>query len=72
MSVIDFPTAEEKQRAILLALQNGQQLTTQQCYRHFGTTELRKVVCRLREKGFDIRGERRDGNNYKTYYLAAN
>lgn len=72
MSTIDFPTSEEKQRAILLAFQNGQQLTNQMCYRLYHTTELRKVVCRLRDKGFDIRSERREGNTYKHYYLATN
>ena len=71
MSTIDFPTSEQKQRAVLMALQNGQQLTTQRCYREFHTTELRKIVCRLRGMGHDIKSERRDGENYKTYYLAA-
>lgn len=69
MSVIDFPPDDGKQQAVLLALQNGQHLTTQICYRHFGTTELRKVVCRLRDKGYDIRSYRNDGENYKHYFL---
>lgn len=28
MSAIDFPTSEEKQRGVLMALQNGQHLQT--------------------------------------------
>lgn len=69
MSEIDFPTSAEKQKAVLAALKNGHHLTTQICYRELGTTELRKVVCRLREKGHDIRSYKRAGEDFKHYYL---
>lgn len=69
MSTIDFPTSEEKQRAVLQALQNGQHLTVQICFRLFGTTELRRIVSRLRKK-FDIRSYRLEGENFLHYYLA--
>jgi ACT domain-containing protein len=69
MNEIDFPTAEEKQRAILMAFQNGAHLTVQICFRMYHTTELRKVVTRLRRQGYNIVGEKLDGKNYKTYWL---
>jgi len=69
---LDFPTAEEKQKAILLAFQNGQHLTTQICYSRFHTTELRKVICRLKKMGYNILSYRREGENFNHYYLATN
>jgi hypothetical protein len=69
MNEIDFPTAEEKQRAILMAFQNGMRLTVQMCFRLFHTTELRKVVTRLRRMGHNIVSEKLNGENYKTYWM---
>lgn len=67
---IDFPTAEEKQRAILMAFQNGRHMTVNDMQRIGHTTEGRKVVSRLRRMGNDIRDYRREGENFKRYYLA--
>jgi len=69
---LDFPTAEEKQKAILLAFQNGQHMTVNDMQRVGHTTEGRKVVSRLRRQGHRIVGEKINGNNYMTYYLATN
>ena len=72
MSTILFPEEAEKQRCVLTALLNGHHLTTQRCFRQFGTTELRRIVSRLRKRGYDIRSFRRAGENFKTYYLKTN
>jgi transposase-like protein len=70
--IIDFPSPEEKQRAILMALQGGAHLTVQDMLRIGRTTEGRKVISRLRQKGHNIIGRKEGGNDFKTYYLAAN
>lgn len=64
------------QREILAALQRGERLTVQRTFSLFHTTELRKVVSRLRRKGYDIRAERKskqtiDGRSvtFNEYYL---
>ena len=51
-------------------------LTCKECEREIGTTELRKRVCDLKAKGYEIlgvweEGENRVGNptRYKRYYL---
>lgn len=69
---IDFPAAEDKQRAILMAFQNGRHMTVNDMQRVGHTTEGRKVVSRLRRMGNDIRSYKRPGENYNHYYLETN
>lgn len=57
------------QYKVLKAYIAGQKLTVQKCFREFGTTELRKINCRLREKGWDIRGKYLAGEGWKTFWL---
>lgn len=42
------------QKAILDSLQRGERLTVQKAYHKFHTTELRKVISRLRKFGYTI------------------
>lgn len=56
--------------------ESGGRLTVQKAFRLFHTTELRKVVSRLRRRGYDIRSERKsddsaDGRRvyFNEYYL---
>ena len=65
------------QYEILFALMSGERLSVQKVFRLFHTTELRKVVSRLRRRGHDIRSEKRTGLTYdgrtvtyNEYYLA--
>ena len=69
MNTIDLPTSEEKQRAVLMALQNGQHLTVQRCFREFHTTELRRIVDRLRKAGHNIVSVPVAGEKYHEFYL---
>lgn len=64
------------QHDILAAFERGERLTVQKAFRLFHTTELRKVVSRLRRRGYDIRSNRKtseteDGRavTYNEYYL---
>ena len=64
------------QYEILFALMSGERLSVQKAFRLFHTTELRKVVSRLRRRGYDIRSEKRtkqslDGRQvtYNEYFL---
>jgi hypothetical protein len=63
-------------RDILAYLQSGGRLTVNKAIRLFHTTELRKVVSRLRREGWIIAADRRhdkteDGRavTYNEYYL---
>ena len=63
-------------RDILAYLQSGGRLTVNKAIRLFHTTELRKVVSRLRREGWSIAADRRhdtteDGRavTYNEYYL---
>lgn len=65
------------QYEILFALMSGERLSVQKAFRLFHTTELRKVISRLRRRGHDIRSEKRTGLTYdgrqvtyNEYYLA--
>lgn len=66
---IDFTATEEKQRAILMAFQNGQHMTVNDMQRIGHTTEGRKVVSRLRRQGHNIVGEKLNGDNFMTYWI---
>lgn len=66
------------QYEILFALLAGERLTVQKAFRLFHTTELRKIVSRLRRRGYDIRSERKaaeteDGRvvTFNEYFLCA-
>lgn len=50
----DHQGTEKPQREILRYFLLGGRLTVQKALRKFGTTELRKIVSRLKRKGFDI------------------
>lgn len=61
---------------VLWALQSGETLTVQRAFKMFHTTELRKIVSRLRRRGYDIRAKKLlhecpDGRRvwYHEYYL---
>lgn len=61
---------------ILAYFQQGGKLSTQKAFRMFHTTELRKIVSRLRRVGFPIKATRMqevkaDGKivTYNEYYL---
>ncbi|MBR3912574.1 MAG: hypothetical protein IKJ48_07935 [Alistipes sp.] len=64
------------QHDILAAFQRGERLTVQKAFRLFHTTELRKIVSRLRRRGYDIRSnvmsdETADGRKvrFNEYFL---
>ena len=64
------------QKAILDSLQRGERLTVQKAYHRFHTTELRKVISRLRKFGYTICANRitdrsADGRTitYNEYYM---
>lgn len=64
------------QKAILDSLQRGERLTVQKAYRKFHTTELRKVISRLRKFGYVICAKKitdrsADGRaiTYNEYYM---
>lgn len=64
------------QYEILFALMSGERLSVRKAFRLFHTTELRKVVSRLRRRGHDIRSEKRTGLTfdgrtvtYNEYYI---
>lgn len=66
------------QHDILAALQRGERLTVQSAFSLFHTTELRKVVSRLRRRGYNIQSTHKtstteDGRpvTYNEYYLCA-
>lgn len=61
---------------VLFSLMAGERLTVQKAFRLFHTTELRKIVSRLRRKGYDVRAVRKyketiDGRRvtFNEYYL---
>lgn len=65
------------QREILAYLLSGGRLTVQKAARQFETTELRKVISRLRRKGYAICADKcydktRSGRNtqFNEYYIA--
>lgn len=68
--------AETPQNAILESLKRGERLTVQKAYRLFHTTELRKIVSRLRKVGHTICANKihdrsAEGRNvtYNEYYM---
>ena len=69
-------TSKLPMHEVLFAFMSGERLTVQKAFRLFHTTELRKIVSRLRRKGYNIRAERKhkeslDGRHvmFNEYYL---
>jgi len=58
---------DQKQRAVLEYLQQGGSLTVLECISRFHTTELRRIVTRL--KGYGIKSELVEGANYHRYFI---
>lgn len=54
----DHQGTEKPQREILRYFLLGGRLTVQKAFRKFGTTELRKIVSRLKRKGYSIGSKR--------------
>lgn len=62
---------DDKQGAVLDHFQRGGEITVLTCWRQYHTSELRRIVSRLRQAGHQIVGEKMNGDTYKTYRLAA-
>lgn len=62
---------DDKQGAVLEHFKRGGELTVLTCWRQYGTTEMRRIVSRLRQLGYPIEGKKLNGDIYKTYRLAA-
>lgn len=69
--------ARNPQREILSYMLKGGRLTVQKAWRKFNTTELRRIVSRLKRKGYSIvdewkYSETKDGRKvkFKEYYMA--
>ena len=68
----DMTESEQKQAAIQAHFERGKSLTVLQALKQYHTTELRKIVCRLKKKGLDIISDwhQENGKNkYKIYKL---
>lgn len=62
-------------KAYLYMTYHNRGITCQECYQHIGTTELRRIISRLKEKGYNITDRWIDDFNkfgqpvrYKRYY----
>lgn len=62
----------DKQLRVLLVLNAGIHLTVLSAISECGTTELRRIVNRLRAKGYNIQSYRKEGQQYKHYFLTEN
>lgn len=69
-------TTQEPQKCILAYLSAGGRLTVQKAFRLFHTTELRKIVSRLKRKGYIICADKKsditnDGRltQFNEYYM---
>lgn len=69
---MDKKIPKTPQEIILSAFKAGMHLTVKQAWRIAGTTELRKVVSRLRQKGYPIKSYYKKGEQFKHYYLEGN
>lgn len=61
-----------QQEGIKKCFEMGGRLTVQQAFSRFHTTELRKIVCRLKKAGYPIVSEyiEEKGNRFKQYWLS--
>jgi len=60
---------DKKQADVLRHFQQGGTLTVFECWQMFHTSELRRVVSRLRKAGYAIIGQKEDGCTYKRYRM---
>jgi hypothetical protein len=70
--VLDFMQRHRKtdpQNEILKHFQRGDSLTVLEALKLYHTTELRRVVSRLKKQGFNIISEPVKGQNYNKYEL---
>lgn len=60
-----------QQEGIKKCFEMGGRLTVQEAFHRFHTTELRKIVCRLKKAGYNItdRWIEKNGNRFKQYGL---
>jgi hypothetical protein len=65
----DTTDSERKQAAIKAHLLKGKTLTVLQAIKQYHTTELRKVICRLKNQGVDIVGEWHEENGKRKYKI---
>lgn len=68
----DTDESERKQAAIQAYLIKGKSLTVLECIKKFHTTELRKTICRLKNKGMNISSDwiMEDGKKrFKRYFI---
>lgn len=63
---------DKAQQEIEAFFNAGGVLTVQKAFWKFHTTELRKVVCRLKNKGLNIISKRVNGESYNEYWLERN
>lgn len=61
-----------QQEGIKKCFEMGGKLSVQDAFYRFHTTELRKIVCRLKRAGYNIASEwiEKDGSRFKEYFLA--
>ena len=62
---MDYP-----QTKILKHLKRGRRLTVGRAWRMYGTSELRRVVSRLRAIGHDVKSKRMGSDKFNTYWMA--
>lgn len=62
-------TRQEKQRKVEKHFYNGGELSVKRCLSLFGTTELRRIVSRLRKRGMNIK-DRWTSLGYKIYFYS--
>lgn len=63
-----------QQEGIKKCFEMGGKLSVQDAFRRFHTTELRKIVCRLKKAGLNIVSEYKKGDGviFKEYWLQQN
>jgi hypothetical protein len=60
------------QQKILAAMLAGCSFTVKEAWQYAGTTEMRRVVSRLKKQGYDIKTRRLPGETFIHYYIAKN
>jgi hypothetical protein len=60
---------EQKQKEVLKHFKAGGSLTVLECLRLYHTTELRRIVSRLKKTGLNIIGKPVSGETFKQYFL---
>ncbi len=62
-------TSRNAQNKVFDALLNGERLTVQECFHRFHTTELRRIISRIRDWGHEVKSEKVKGETYHVYYM---